>query len=181
MAKPKKLKVFRTAIGFHDAYVAAPSQKAALEAWGTDTNLFAHGAAEQVTDPELLKEPLEHPGEVIKRLRGSEREQIAALGKAKVARSKKKAAARAKPNKAKPAPKPPKPGRARLDEAEERLDKLEKRQRSALEKLERDFERLERSRRDLLRRHESERAELIAERDQARAAYERAMRKWAKA
>jgi hypothetical protein len=29
---PRKLKVFRTPIGFHDAYVAAPSRKAALEA-----------------------------------------------------------------------------------------------------------------------------------------------------
>jgi hypothetical protein len=28
-----KLKVFRTPIGFHDAYVAAPSKKAALAAW----------------------------------------------------------------------------------------------------------------------------------------------------
>ena len=36
-----KLKVFRTPIGFHDAYVAAPSQKAALEAWGADSNIFA--------------------------------------------------------------------------------------------------------------------------------------------
>lgn len=41
MAKAKrnrKLKVYRTPIGFHDAYVAAPSQKAALEAWGVETN-----------------------------------------------------------------------------------------------------------------------------------------------
>ena len=29
---PRKLKVFRTPTGFHDAYVAAPSRKAALEA-----------------------------------------------------------------------------------------------------------------------------------------------------
>lgn len=32
----RKLKVFCTPIGFHDAYVAAPSQKAALEVWDTD-------------------------------------------------------------------------------------------------------------------------------------------------
>ena len=35
-----KLKVFRTAIGFHDAYVASPSRAAALRAWGADTDLF---------------------------------------------------------------------------------------------------------------------------------------------
>ncbi len=32
----RKLKVFRTPAGFHDAYVAAPSRKAALAAWGAD-------------------------------------------------------------------------------------------------------------------------------------------------
>jgi len=70
MARIQKLKVYRTPIGFHDAYVAAPSQKAALEAWGSDANLFAHGLAEVVTDEALTREPLEHPGKIIKRLRG---------------------------------------------------------------------------------------------------------------
>ncbi len=63
--RKQKLKVFRTPIGFHDAYVAAPSQKAALEAWGADGNLFAQGIAEQVTDPELMEEPLASPGKVL--------------------------------------------------------------------------------------------------------------------
>ena len=44
-SRKRRLKVFRTAIGFHDAYVAAPSRKAALEAWGTDKDLFARGVA----------------------------------------------------------------------------------------------------------------------------------------
>src|SRR5687768_4472344 len=79
----KKLKVFRTPIGFHDAFVAAPSQKAALEAWGSDSNLFAAGVAEVVTDPKLMKEPLARPGEVVRRLRGSADEQVAALGSKK--------------------------------------------------------------------------------------------------
>ena len=79
MAKAGKLKVFRTPIGFHDAYVAAPSQKAALEAWGSDHNLFARGEAELVDDPALTAEPLARPGEVIKRLRGTAEEQLAAL------------------------------------------------------------------------------------------------------
>ena len=55
---PRKLKVFRTPIGFHDAYVATPTKKAALEAWGTDANLFARGTAEEVTDPKLTAAPL---------------------------------------------------------------------------------------------------------------------------
>ena len=60
---PRKLKVFRTSTGFHDAYVAAPSRKAALAAWGADADLFARGVAEQVTDPKLMAQPLERPGE----------------------------------------------------------------------------------------------------------------------
>jgi hypothetical protein len=77
--RARKLKVFRTPIGFHDAYVAAPSQKAALEAWGADSNIFAQGIAEQVTDPKLMEEPLSLPGEVIRRVRGSHEEHLAAL------------------------------------------------------------------------------------------------------
>jgi len=79
MARATKLKVYRTVAGFHDAYVAAPSQKAALEAWGSDRDLFARGIAEQVTDPALTAEPLAAPGTVVKRSRGTTAEQIAAL------------------------------------------------------------------------------------------------------
>src|SRR6187551_3798323 len=85
--RKQKLKVFRTPIGFHDAYVAAPSQKAALEAWGSDADLFARGIAERVEDPELTREPLEKPGEVIRRSRGTAEEQIASLPPAKKRRA----------------------------------------------------------------------------------------------
>ncbi|KAK0344617.1 hypothetical protein LTR94_013951 [Friedmanniomyces endolithicus] len=51
----RPFKVFRTSAGFEDAYVAAKSQKAALEAWGARSNLFASGMAEIVTDPQLTK------------------------------------------------------------------------------------------------------------------------------
>ncbi|RZM24604.1 MAG: hypothetical protein EOP67_46290 [Sphingomonas sp.] len=79
MARAGKLKVYRTAAGFHDAYVAAPSQKAALAAWGSEHDLFARGIAELVTDADLAAEPLASPGVVIKRSRGTTAEQIAAL------------------------------------------------------------------------------------------------------
>ena len=52
---PRKLKVFRTSAGFDDAYVAAPSRKAALAAWGADADLFARGVAEEVSDTTLTK------------------------------------------------------------------------------------------------------------------------------
>ncbi len=66
----RKLKVFRTIAGFHDAYVAAPSRAAALRAWGATTDLFAMDAAEEVTDPELMKEALADPGVVTRKSRG---------------------------------------------------------------------------------------------------------------
>jgi hypothetical protein len=77
-----KLKVYRTPIGFHDAYVAATSQKAALKAWGSDADLFARGAAEVVTDAALVETPLAHPGEVIRLPRGTAAQHLKALGRA---------------------------------------------------------------------------------------------------
>ena len=82
MAKAKrghKLKVYATPIGFHDALVAAPSQKAALEAWGADTNLFSQGSAQVVTDRELIRRALSKPGKVVRVPRGTIREHLAAL------------------------------------------------------------------------------------------------------
>lgn len=75
---PRALKVFRTSIGFHDAYVAVPSRKAALEAWGSKTDLFAVGLAEQVSDRALMAEPLTNPGKVIRRVRGTASEHLRA-------------------------------------------------------------------------------------------------------
>lgn len=176
--RKQKLKVFRTPIGFHDAYVAAPSRKAALEAWGADANIFAQGIAEEVTDPGLMEEPLARPGEVIRRLRGSAEEHQAALGRE--VRKQDRPSPRPSPavrEREKPRPKP-KPSRTELDEAEEALEKAEKKQRKALRKLDEEMQALERKRRELQRKHEAERDELTAKRDRARAAYDRAMRAW---
>ena len=79
MAARRSLKVFRTSIGFQDAYVAAPSQKAALEAWGTDKDLFSRGVAERVTDPKLIKAPLAQPGVVLRASRGTPAQHLAAV------------------------------------------------------------------------------------------------------
>ena len=178
---PRKLKVFRTPIGFHDAYVAAPSQKAALEAWGADSNLFAQGTAEQVEDAELMKEPLERPGEVVKRLRGTQEEQIAAVAAVpKEKKGKEGRAARASRPSAK-AKRPPKPRRDELDTAEAALKALEAAQQGELRALQREMDALERRRREMQRRHEREHDEQAAERDCLRAAYERDLRRWEKA
>jgi hypothetical protein len=79
MARAQKLKVYRTVAGFNDAYVAATSQKAALEAWGSVRDLFARGIAELVTDPALTAAPLASPGVVVKHSRGTTAEQIKAM------------------------------------------------------------------------------------------------------
>ena len=174
--RKQKLKVFRTPIGFHDAYVAAPSQKAALDAWGADGNLFAQGIAEQVDDPKLMEEPLARPGEVIKRVRGSLDEHVAALGKAAPK-------LKAKAETAQPVVKPktkakPEPSRGELDAAEEALEKAEKKQRKKLRSVDEEIRALERKRRDLQRKHETERDKLTRDRDRARSAYEKAMEAW---
>src|SRR5438874_12413838 len=50
----RKLKTYQTSLGFFDQAIAAPSMKAALEAWGTKTNLFHQGVAKEVDDPEVI-------------------------------------------------------------------------------------------------------------------------------
>jgi hypothetical protein len=75
----RKLKVYRTPIGFHDAYVAATSQKEALKAWGSDVDLFARGVAEAVRDEALMRAPLDAPGTVVKRPRGTSEAFMASL------------------------------------------------------------------------------------------------------
>jgi flagellar motility protein MotE (MotC chaperone) len=180
MARKQKLKVFRTPIGFHDAYVAAPSQKAALEAWGADSNIFAQGIAEQVTDPKLMEEALANPGKVIKKVRGSADEHFAELDRAPARKKATKASEEVvKVDKIKSRAKPkPKPSRDDLDAAEEALEKADKKQRKELRKIDDKMQALEREKRELQRRHEADRDKLTAKRDRARSAYDRAMRKW---
>lgn len=165
MPRTQKLKVYRTPIGFHDAYVAAPSQKAALEAWGSDANLFARGVAEQVTDPALMKEPLAQPGKVIRKLRGTAEEQLAALPKSARGPGKKKPARPTKP-----------PSRAALEAAETALAEAEQRQRAEISALQAREAALARERRALEKRHDAERAKLAKARDRERSNYERALR-----
>jgi hypothetical protein len=169
MARAAKLKVFRTPIGFHDAYVAAPSQKAALEAWGSDHNLFARGEAELVTDPALTKAPLAMPGTVIKTLRATADEQLAAAA-APARRVRTAATARAKPQ--------PRPSRAALDEAEDALARADRRHGEARAALAQQAAALERKRHALEAAHEAELARLKRARDEAEEAYSRALEAW---
>jgi colicin import membrane protein len=67
----KLLKVFRAHMGFYDTVVAAPSQKAALEAWGAGKNQFAKGFAKATNDPVAVESALADPGVVLRRPFGS--------------------------------------------------------------------------------------------------------------
>jgi hypothetical protein len=190
MASPPKLKVFRTSIGFHDAYVAAPSQKAALKAWGSDSDLFARKSAERVTDPVLIAEPLANPGKIIKRLRGTAAEQIAALGPTVTQRRKKSVlqpgqdelpAPRRKTSNDKQPPKSkpkPRPDHSAVASAEGALAYATQRQAIEQKDLRDRQAALDLERREMERRHRSETETLEETRLRAEALYNKAMTNW---
>jgi colicin import membrane protein len=68
---PRKLKTFQTSVGFYDLAIAAPSMKAALEAWGAGSNLFHQGVAKETDDPDVVSATMAKPGVVMKRPAGS--------------------------------------------------------------------------------------------------------------
>jgi hypothetical protein len=69
----RKLKTYQTSLGFFDLAMAAPSMKAALEAWGADSNLFHQGAAQESDDPDVIAATMAKPGVVLKRPVGTDR------------------------------------------------------------------------------------------------------------
>lgn len=176
MARKQALKVFRTPIGFHDAYVAAPSQKAALAAWGSSADLFARGVAERVTDEALMREPLASPGKIVRRLREGDADAFAEGDMPK----RKKSAGRAK---AKPPAKPrrdpgPRPSRADLAAAEEALDQLRSQQEREEADLREREQAIERERRDLDRSHQRDLAAAEAAVERARRDHASALDRW---
>src|SRR4051812_11164675 len=69
----RKLKTYQTSLGFFDLAMAAPSMKAALEAWGADSNLFHQGAAKESHDPDVIAATMAKPGIVLRRPVGTDR------------------------------------------------------------------------------------------------------------
>jgi hypothetical protein len=68
---PRKLKTFVTESGFFELAVAAPSMKAALEAWGIKVNLFQQGLARQTDNAAIIAAAEAAPGQVLRRPIGS--------------------------------------------------------------------------------------------------------------
>jgi colicin import membrane protein len=67
----RKLKTYQTSIGFFDLAIAAPSMKAAAEAWGSKTDVFNKGFAKQTDDPAIVAATMARPGVVLRRPVGS--------------------------------------------------------------------------------------------------------------
>lgn len=164
MARAPKLKVFCTPVGFYNAVVAVPSQKAALEAWGTTTNLFASGNASVVEDPALQAEALAHPGEVLKKPRGDVEAMLGPEPPKRVARQQTRRAAE------KPKPRP-KPDRSRLDAAGRALADAEQALEVQLRELAQMRADMERREHDAKERGKEQLAELRRARDEAGADY----------
>src|SRR5205823_2289952 len=64
-------KTYQTSLGFFDQAIAAPSMKAALEAWGAESNLFHQGVAREADDPDIVAATMAKPGVVLRRPVGS--------------------------------------------------------------------------------------------------------------
>ena len=172
----RQLKVFSTAAGFVNAVVAAPSQKAALEAWGVRDNLFASGAATVVTDPDLIAQALATPGEIVRVpistdagfLAAAKPPPAAASEASKTAAPKASVtsappAARA-PRFAPPPPPPPPPDRSALTRAERALQEAQTRQRETVVELDAERDAYERRRAEA----EVELKEAVSEAQRAR-------------
>ena len=68
----RELKTYQTSLGFFDLAIAAPSMKAALQAWGSKTNLFQQGFAKETDDPAIVAATFAKPGVVLRRPVGSD-------------------------------------------------------------------------------------------------------------
>jgi hypothetical protein len=162
-----KLKVFKTPIGFHDAYVAAPSRKSALEAWGAGTDLFTAGIAELVTGSgEGAKAALAKPGEVVRVGREGNEANSPSTSPGRTGRKMAKAKAK------------PRPSQAALEKAEAALAELETAQAAERALLAREEEKLDKRRRGMEDKQRKARERAEAKRDEAWTRYRQAMAEW---
>lgn len=118
----RKLKVFQAQFGFYDTVVAAPSQAAALRAWGVSQNLFASGDAKLTTDEAAVTAAIAHPEVPLRRAVGSSDPfALEPTSLPSVPDGPKKVAAKAAPKVKPPVPAKPPADRSKLDAAEKAL------------------------------------------------------------
>ncbi len=124
----RKLKVFQAQFGFYDTVVAAPSQAAALRAWGVNQNLFASGEAKVTTDEAAVAAATAHPETPLRRAVGSsEPFALEPTSLPNVPDAPKKAAVKPAAKSQPVAPARPPADRSGLDAAEKALGALDER------------------------------------------------------
>jgi hypothetical protein len=189
---PRKLKTYQTSQGFFDLAVAAPSMKAALEAWGAGLNLFREGFAKESDDSDVIAATMAKPGIVLRRPVGSNkpfREHSELPTAASLDRhddAPKRPATKAKPAKVRKADEKTERKAAAAFEAEKRkreqhrqreeaaAEKLRARHKAAIEKAERAFA-------DARREHERKSAQIEKEREALARRAEEEDKRWEKA
>ena len=167
MARAQRLKVFQAPFGFHESVVAAPSQKAALDAWGSHQNLFALGQAREADDEAAIAEALAQPGVPLARPIGSKGAFSASPESPEIDTLAPRRPAKTKAAQAKPAAPPEPADRSALGKAEDALARVEADRNTAIA-------RLERRRRDLEAEIETARDDFGRRRDTAAAALAKA-------
>ena len=122
----RKLKVFQAQFGFYDTVVAAPSQAAALRAWGTRQDLFASGDATETTDAAAIAAATAQPETPLRRAVGStDPFALEPTSLPKVPDAQKKAAAKPLAKSKPAAPAKPPADRSKLDAAEKAVRALD--------------------------------------------------------
>ena len=163
-----KLKVFKAQMGFYESVVAAPSQKAALEAWGTHQDLFGAGMAAVTDEDAAVKAATAQPGVALKRPAGGKgafEADATALPKLPPAPAKVGKSAKAP---AKPKP----PDRTALTEAERALKAVEEQHRAEQAELDQARRELDTRAFDLERTHRARLKAAQGAVDKARRAFE---------
>ena len=168
----RKLKAYVTNLGFFELALAAPSMKAALEAWGMGHNAFHQGFAKETEDPKVVAATMAKPGVVLRRpvgTRGAFAENAALPKRLWEAKSPKAEKAKAKsPTKAKAKTKA-KPGKEdKADRAAILTFEKAKARRDREREKEEAREEARQARERAQRRRDSEKAEAALARAQAR-------------
>lgn len=171
----RKLKVFQAQFGFYDTVVAAPSQAAALRAWGVHQNLFASGDATLATDEAAIAAAELHPETPLRRAVGGDDPfalEPTSLPKAPNAPKVRARNPAASPRAAAP-PKPP-ADKSELDLAEKAMKALEDGRKRQVADFEREADALEARRKTAQAAYADARKAAKATLAQARAAYRQA-------
>ena len=170
----RKLKVFSADLGFVRAVVAAPSRKAALEAWGVRDDLFTRGSAREITD-DAASDGRGHrgPGRCAPQAHRV-RSRLCGGGEGQGLRPKGKPAAKT----VKPKPATPAPSRDAVDAAEAGVRAAQAERDASAETFDEEQAALDRRRDRAL----SKVGQVVAEREaalkRARTAYDRALKAW---